>query len=142
MQLTPGTPLSTPRFGFRHHGLYAGAGRVLHYGSLHRGWRRGPIEEVSLAEFARGRGFAVEAVACATYAGEQAVARARSRLGEHRWRLWSNNCEHFVSWCLSGHAVSPQVDAWRQRLSRAQTVLAWPLRALQMQGGRAAAQRA
>ena len=40
-----------------------------------------------------------------------AVERARSRLGEDRYRLWSNNCEHFVHWCLTGSARSRQVEA-------------------------------
>lgn len=141
MHLAPGTHLSTPRLGFRHHGLYAGHGRVLHYGSLHRGWRRGPVEEVSLADFARGHGVQVVAGAGLAFAGEQAVVRARSRLGEDRYHLWSNNCEHFVTWCLSGTAASPQVEAWRGRLEAVRQVLAWPLRAFQWQPTRTTTQR-
>ena len=73
--LTPGTHLTTPRVGFRHHGLYAGDGKVLHYSGLHRHlWRR-PVEEVSLAQFARGRGFEVVAGAPAPFAGIAAVER-------------------------------------------------------------------
>ena len=75
--LTPGTHLTTARLGYRHHGLYAGDGKVLHYGGLHRYlWRR-PVEEVSLARFARGRGFAVVAAGAARFAGSRG-RRARS----------------------------------------------------------------
>ena len=45
-----------------------------------------------------------------------AIARARSRLGEDRYRLWSNNCEHFIEWSLNGVNRSAQVEAHRQRL--------------------------
>jgi hypothetical protein len=114
--LTPGTHLTTPRVGFRHHGLYAGEGRVVHYGGLHRYWWRRPVEEVSLAQFARNRGFAVVTDRAAPFAGTAAVERARSRLGEDRYRLWTNNCEHFVSWCLDGTPRSAQVEAWRERV--------------------------
>jgi len=38
------------------------------------------------------------------------VARARSRLGENRYRLTTNNCEHFCEWCLSGESRSEQVE--------------------------------
>jgi HRAS-like suppressor 3 len=115
--LAPGTHLSTPRRGYRHHGLYVGNGRVLHYAGLHQGFRRGPIEEVSLARFTRGRGFEIVASGPALFNGPRAIERARSRLGEDRYRLWSNNCEHFVHWCLHGTQRSAQVEAWRARLS-------------------------
>jgi hypothetical protein len=112
--LTPGMHLTTPRVGFRHHGLYAGDGKVLHYAGLHRYcWRR-PVEEVSLAQFTRNRGYLVVADNAALFAGAAAVERARSRLGEDRYRLWTNNCEHFVTWCLDGTPRSAQVEAWRK----------------------------
>jgi hypothetical protein len=123
--LAPGTHLTTPRLGYRHHGLYAGQGRVLHYrGSQRWSLRRGPVEEIALAQFEGGRGFAVVAAPASRFDGHAAVERARSRLGEDRWRLWSNNCEHFVTWCLDGTPRSAQVEAWRQRLRAARAVLA------------------
>ena len=132
--LQPGIHLSTPRLGYRHHGLYAGDGRVLHYAGLHRFGRRGVVEEVSLAQFTRGRGYAVLDQVAARFEGRQAVERARSRLGEDRYRLLSNNCEHFVTWCLSGSAHSAQVEAWQRRAERAcsalRRVLAWARRPL------------
>ena len=45
----------TPRRGYLHHGIYVGAGKVVHYAGLSNGLRRGPVEEISLAEFTRGR---------------------------------------------------------------------------------------
>jgi len=48
----------------------------------------------------------------ARFAGALAVERARARLGEDRYGIWSNNCEHFVEWCLHGTARSAQVERW------------------------------
>jgi hypothetical protein len=47
--------------------------------------------------------------------------RARSRLGEDRYRIFSNNCEHFSEWCLQGVSRSYQVErllALPRRLAR------------------------
>jgi Lecithin retinol acyltransferase len=113
--LVPGAHLTTPRLGYRHHGLYVGNGRVLHYRGMSRWLVRGPVEEISLEAFAGGHGVTVIATPRSCADAEAAIQRARSRLGEDRWRLWSNNCEHFVTWCLDGAPRSEQVEAWRRR---------------------------
>lgn len=109
--LSVGAHLITPRFGFVHHGLYAGNGRVIHYAGFKSWLHCGPVEEISLAEFADGRPVQVKSAPAARFAGAAAVARARSRLGEDRYRLLWNNCEHFVHWCLTGRSRSVQVEA-------------------------------
>jgi hypothetical protein len=108
--LALGTHLTTPRWGFVHHGLYAGNGRVIHYAGFKAWLRRGPVEVVTLEEFAGGRPVQVRTHLAAPYTGLTAVRRARSRLGENRYRFLSNNCEHFVEWCLSGMSRSSQVE--------------------------------
>ncbi|MNF00551.1 NC domain protein [compost metagenome] len=45
----------------------------------------------------------------ARYSAAASVARARSRLGEDDYRLLTNNCEHFCTWCLYGEGRSEQV---------------------------------
>jgi hypothetical protein len=114
--LPPGAHLTTRRRGYVHHGLYAGRGRVIHYAGFGRWFRRGPVEEVTLEQFARGRGWQVRTWAAPAFAGQAAVERARGRLGEGRYSLWSNNCEHFVEWCLGGMPRSAQVDALTARV--------------------------
>jgi hypothetical protein len=57
-QVTPGAQLVVRNSVYRHHGIYAGGGRVIHYAGWIRG-RRGLIEEISLDEFAEGRDFKV-----------------------------------------------------------------------------------
>ena len=119
----PGTHLTSPRRGFVHHGIYAGDGRVIHYAGLHRAFRSGPVEEVPIEQFARGRAVRAVPSAPATFVGTEAVARARTRLGENRYRVWSNNCEHFVHWCLSGTSRSAQVERWGARVRAALAAL-------------------
>lgn len=107
-----GSHLVTPRRGYLHHGIYVGAGKVVHYSGLAHGLRGGPVEEVSLARFAHGQRVRVRSgPPCAFDAGE-VICRARSRVGEHRYRLLTNNCEHFCEWCLRGEARSFQIEAW------------------------------
>jgi hypothetical protein len=106
-----GSELITRRCGYEHHGIYAGNGKVIHYAGFAKSLHRGPVEEVSVAQFADGYGVVVRQHASAYFVGVEAVRRARSRLGENRYRLLTNNCEHFVSWCLFGEARSTQVRA-------------------------------
>ena len=44
------------------------------------------------------------------YSPEETVKRARSRIGEKRFLLPSNNCEHFAIWCKTGVKQSYQVN--------------------------------
>jgi hypothetical protein len=112
-----GSHLVTPRRGYLHHGIYVGARKVVHYSGLTHGWRRGPVEEVSFAQFARGRRVWVRLGAPSDFDAREIICRARSRVGEDRYRLLTNNCEHFCEWCLRGAARSFQVEAWRARPS-------------------------
>jgi hypothetical protein len=112
-----GAHLVTPRRGYTHHGIYVGGGRVVHYSGSSRAFHYGPVEEVTLETFARGR--PVEARASAgRYSGEEVARCARSRLGEHRYGILRNNCEHFVAWCADGTPRSEQVECWVARASR------------------------
>src|SRR5262245_42989724 len=100
-QLPLGAHLSTPRWAYAHHGIYAGGGRVIHYAGF-KGWlRAGPVEEISLAEFSRGRRVDVEDSPRSLAEGLARTIRARSRLGERRYHLLWNNCLHFARWCVS-----------------------------------------
>jgi Lecithin retinol acyltransferase len=111
-----GAHLITPWLGFAHHGIYAGEGKVVHYGALMYDIIRKPVEEVTLEQFAEGRPVFVVEHGDECVAAAEAIRRARSRLGEKRYRLLTNNCEHFVEWCL--HGV--------HRSFQAETALAYP----------------
>jgi Lecithin retinol acyltransferase len=101
--------LVSPRALYSHHGIYAGNGRVIHYAGLAHGLRRGPVEVVSLEDFAHGRGIRVRHDATRFDRGE-VLERARSRLGERRYRVLTNNCEHFCAWALRGESHSKLAD--------------------------------
>lgn len=110
--LAVGTRLVVSRRGYRHHGIYVGQGRVIHYAGLFL-YPRGCVEEVAVAEFTDGRPVSVGCTPdwrCA----EDIVRRARSRLGECRYDLLSNNCEHFCSWCELGEARSSQIESLKK----------------------------
>ena len=116
LELPLGAHLSTSRFGYTHHGVYAGHGRVVHYSGLSGVWQSGPVEEVSLFRFAGGREVRIVAHSGAAFSPEEIVRRARSRLGEDDYRVLSNNCEHFCNWCRYGVSNSAQADRLPFRL--------------------------
>ena len=117
-----GAHLVTPRFAYAHHGVYVGGGVVVHYAAFAKCWRRGPVEEISLTHFAHGHPVWVRPGGRNTLPCADILTRARSRLGENRYRFFSNNCEHFSEWCVNGEPRSLQVErfmAHLQPLSRA-----------------------
>ncbi|QCP52844.1 NC domain protein [Trinickia violacea] len=104
-----GAHLVTQRCGYEHHGVYVGRGNVIHYAGFAKSAHRAPVEEIPLEQFADGHAIAVRPHPFPKYAGVETVLRARSRLGENRYRVLTNNCEHFCSWCLLGESRSEQI---------------------------------
>jgi hypothetical protein len=105
-----GAHVVTPRRGYTHHGIYVGGGRVVQYGGLSLGLRGGPVEEVTLLQFSQGRPIWVRVPGSRWFDGPEVVRRARLRLGENRYNVLTNNCEHFCEWCVRGEHRSYQVD--------------------------------
>jgi hypothetical protein len=119
-----GAHLVTPRRHYTHHGMYVGGGRVIHYAGLARGLSGGPVEEVSLERFGRGRDVWIRDSRTPAFDGATVVARARSRLGERRYHVLRNNCEHFCEWCLRGENRSAQVESVKAVLRSARAAVA------------------
>lgn len=44
------------------------------------------------------------------YSPDETIERARSRLGENKYSLLFNNCEHFAIWCKTGISESHQIN--------------------------------
>ena len=106
-----GSHLKVARLGYSHHGVYLGNGMVIHYASLCEGLKSAPVEVTTLAVF-QGKAKKVEVVSYAgikCFSPDQIIKRAMSRLGENKYHLITNNCEHFASWCITGIAESQQV---------------------------------
>jgi hypothetical protein len=108
--LTPGTHLVTSRRGYTHHGIYVGHGMVVHYAGLSRFLRSGSVEEVTMPQFSMGRPVRIIGYRESTYSPQEIVLRARSRLGENKYHVLRNNCEHFCNWCISDRSCSKQVE--------------------------------
>ena len=94
---------------FDHVGIATGYGTVIHASA-----RLGSVQETDLADFSGGR--PVRQVPYRSpLSGAQVVVRARGRIGQ-RYNLLVRNCEHFVSWCLSGEASSRQLGPLDMRI--------------------------
>ena len=96
-------------WAYTHHGIDVGDGTVIHFaGKPGRGMRTAQITRTLIADFAAGRAPHIRTYA--TFPDPEVVlARAESRIGESGYRLLRNNCEHFATWCRTGHARSGQV---------------------------------
>ncbi|MDO4793212.1 MAG: lecithin retinol acyltransferase family protein [Filifactor alocis] len=96
--------------GYSHHGIYVGDGQVIHYALADWSVFEGLdslyvcIQKDSLEEFSRGKRLhrRTEEESPLKYSKQEAVSRARERLGEMSYNLAFNNCEHFVRWCRNG----------------------------------------
>jgi hypothetical protein len=75
------------------------------------------VEEVSLEYFSRGRRVWVRSGVPVRFTAEEVIERARSRLGENRYHVLKNNCEHLCEWCLRGRQKSYQVERLMRWLS-------------------------
>ena len=92
---------------FNHHGIDLGDGSVAHY-LEGRAILRSPLED-----FSRGEPVAVVAYdPTEISAAGMTLRRAMGRLGEQRYNLIFNNCEHFAIWCKTGRHRSAQVEGW------------------------------
>ena len=111
-----GDILSVDRVFYRHYGIYAGKGRVIHYtaGNGDFGADAG-IRETDLEQFARGGKCKIASFSGSLnkpkpYSRKETVRRALSRIGEKRYNLFFNNCENFAMWCKYGESKSVQVE--------------------------------
>ena len=90
---------------YQHHGIDVGDGNVIHY--------RKPSEIVectSFETFSKGNPVYVRQYPQGfCFIGNVAVHRAKSRLGENKYNLLLNNCEHFATWCKTGISKSEQI---------------------------------
>ena len=111
MTIPLGSHLVTPRTGYHHHGIHVGEGRVAHYAGYRCTLRRGPVEIVDLAAFAGDTGFWIATDRSVRFSGAEIARRALARVGEDRYSLLQNNCEHFCAWCITGEAYSAQVES-------------------------------
>lgn len=86
--------LKVNRFGYSHHALSIDGCEVIHYQDF-------IVKTESIVSFAKGADIHILDTP-RLFTKEQVIARAYSKLGERKYNLIFNNCEHFVRWVLNG----------------------------------------
>lgn len=104
-----GAHLVVKHFGYTHHGIYAGKGRVIHYSGFAHLFKKHPIEITSIDRFSHGKRIEVVIYHQPKYTGRKVVRRMRSRMHENNYHLIINNCEHLCTWAITGVETSTQV---------------------------------
>lgn len=101
---------------YQHHGIDMGDGTVIHYS---KAGEQAEIARTSLDQFSRG-GSIYHYRQPVSFIPDVVVQRATSRLGEARYDLFFNNCEHFANWCTTGRSESLQLSTFGFRLDQLQ----------------------
>lgn len=113
-QLEKGDHVFAKRGIYTHHGIYAGDSIIIHYNSREFG-DYPSVYETTVEEFKKWPSL-VDIIAETTilyrfsktlspirYSPDKVVERARSKIGEKKYDLIINNCEHFARWCRCGN---------------------------------------
>jgi hypothetical protein len=98
---------------YKHYGIYAGDGKVIHFAPYSDGEisaENAVIHETTLEAFLKGGKLEIDKKAKAKFSQKETVMRARTQIGGKGYNLTFNNCEHFARWCKTGHAESEQVN--------------------------------
>ncbi|USR91534.1 lecithin retinol acyltransferase family protein [Phormidium yuhuli AB48] len=90
---------------YEHHGIDCGDSTVIHYSKQED---EATVKRTSVATFSQGKPIYTRQYP-AHYIAETTLQRAQSRLGERKYNLLFNNCEHFATWCKTGISDSKQV---------------------------------
>lgn len=106
-----GDHLRSPRGAYWHHGIYIGAGLVVHFaGDARKDTSSASIRIGTIEEFCDGHPISVVRYATATLRPELAVENALSMVGRKGYSLVSRNCEHLAVWAKTGKWLSHQVE--------------------------------
>lgn len=115
---------------YEHHGIDCGDGTVIHYQKTDVA----TIRRTSMATFAAGNPVFLKRQPV-SYIPDLVLERAESRLGEQRYNLLTNNCEHFANWCKTGGNESEQLAGFGLDVSQFTPEAANQLIAEAAQGG-------
>ena len=88
---------------FQHHGIDLGDGTVAHY------LEGKEILRSSIQDFAGNQHISIIPHTKCSPRGVT-LRRAMSRIGEQKYNLLFNNCEHFANWCKIGRHQSSQIE--------------------------------
>lgn len=136
--LIPGDVVGVSRGIYEHYAVYVGDEKVIHYAGEGKDFSgQVTIHEDSLENFLRGSEeyfvvsfegkYPIKIYSSTNslgrsffefndkkpvhiYSRKETIERAYNRIGEHRYSLVTNNCEHFAIWCKTGVSRSSQVS--------------------------------
>lgn len=91
---------------YEHHGIDLGDGTVIHYRKPEG--RDAIISVTTHDSFAQGSRIYLKRQPVCLIA-DDVIERAHSRIGETQYDLFTNNCEHFATWCKTGRNESEQI---------------------------------
>ena len=111
------------RRGYQHHAIDLGDGWFVQYSGLADGLRAGPVRVVCRQRFSHGVPVRVRWYPDKPFTHPEVAERAISRVGEDRYSVLFNNCEHFASWAATGRAASKQLQTGALVLSAAGLIL-------------------
>lgn len=106
--MTKGQHIRVKRVGYYHHGIDIGKRRVIHFTGEPGSKSDASILETGIADILDGGELEIVEYA-ESFPINEIVERAKSRLGETKYNLAFNNCEHFARWCVTGQHKSEQV---------------------------------
>lgn len=103
------------KLGSYHHGIDMGDGNVTDFSKI--SFNNYSINTRSMDEFAQGESVHIYKEV-PSYQRDEIIYRAliAKDLGFGEYNLLSNNCEHFVNWCITGEKRSKQVDDFKSKL--------------------------
>ncbi len=133
LTIQPGAHLVINNLLYQHHGLYLGDGLVMHYagmGNHSLDFSNSHIQTIELKAFIADAQLSIRPHKPHAFATDKIIQRAYSRLGEDEYNLITNNCEHFVNWCIYGKSESQQVRSVVETIIKISTkqVLSQPRR--------------
>jgi uncharacterized protein YycO len=85
-----------------HHAIYIGKGKMIHYAPDGSGEVMVRVDGVLYEVMNEEVRLLKVAESYCKYSGKEVVSRAFSQIGEKRYNLLTNNCEHFARWCRCG----------------------------------------
>jgi len=98
---------------YKHYGVYAGDGKVIHFAPLtgkEIKAENAVVHETTLGNFLKGGILKIDNKTKAMFPRPEIVERARSQIGTKSYNLAFYNCEHFANWCKTGVYESDQVN--------------------------------
>ncbi len=107
--LNPGNHIKVRRKMYSHHGIFIGEDEVVHYSGEVKNRDCAQVCKVSLEAFLQGGIPSVVEHRNTLFSPDEIVTRALSRVGEAKYDLVFENCEHFATWCTVGKKQSKQV---------------------------------